>query len=97
MATVFPASSLLVRRIRELWTGSSVLHDAAVLFLEGRVAWVGPTSSAPDAAETHDAEGAVGMPGLVDPHTHTTFAGSRAADFERRLGELVTLATAGAD
>jgi len=31
------------------------------------------------------------MPGLVDPHTHTTFAGSRARDFERRLaGESYT-------
>ncbi|MFN7144425.1 MAG: imidazolonepropionase, partial [Myxococcota bacterium] len=62
-----------------------------MLVAEGRVRWVGPSADAPTADETHDAGGGIGMPGLVDPHTHTTYAGSRAGDFERRLaGETYT-------
>jgi imidazolonepropionase len=81
----------VIHGIRELWTGSEVLGDAAVHLVGGRVAWVGPSSSAPSAPSSYDAAGAIGMPGLVDPHTHTTFAGSRARDFERRIaGESYT-------
>lgn len=81
----------MIHGIRELWTGSEVLGDAAVHLVGGRVAWVGPSSSAPSAPSSYDAAGAIGMPGLVDPHTHTTFAGSRARDFERRIaGESYT-------
>jgi imidazolonepropionase len=82
---------LLVRGIAELWTGHDIIRDAAVLCVGGRIGWVGPAADAPAAPEVQDAGGAVGMPGLVDPHTHTTFAGSRAMDFERRLaGESYT-------
>jgi imidazolonepropionase len=81
----------VIHGIRELWTGSEVLGDAAVHLVGGRVAWVGRSSSAPSAPSSYDAAGAIGMPGLVDPHTHTTFAGSRARDFERRIaGESYT-------
>ncbi len=91
VATVIANPSLLVRGIRQLWTGSVVVDAAAVLFVGDRVAWVGSESGAPPADEVFDAGGAIGMPGLVDPHTHTTFAGSRARDFERRLaGESYT-------
>lgn len=91
LATGFPRPSLLVRGLSELWTGTSVVADAAVLVADGRVQWVGPRADAPDADETFDAGGAIGLPGLVDPHTHTTYAGSRAGDFERRLaGETYT-------
>jgi imidazolonepropionase len=77
--------TLLVRGIRQLWTGHGVIDAAAVLLAGGQVRWVGPMVDAPAAEEVFDADGAIGMPGLVDPHTHTTFAGSRAPDFERRL------------
>lgn len=91
MATEIPHPSVLVDGIAELWTGRVVLRDAAVLLAGGRVAWVGPRREAPAFDERFDAEGAIGTPGLVDPHTHTTFAGSRARDFERRLaGESYT-------
>lgn len=33
-----------------------------------------------------DADGAVVLPGFVDPHTHLVFAGSRADEFAQRLG-----------
>lgn len=91
LATGFPRPSLLVRGLSELWTGTTVVADAAVLLADGRVQWVGPRAHAPAADETFDAGGAIGLPGLVDPHTHTTYAGSRAGDFERRLaGETYT-------
>ncbi|MFZ5477904.1 MAG: imidazolonepropionase, partial [Myxococcota bacterium] len=85
------AGSLVVRGLSELWTGTEILREAAVLVEGGRVAWVGASADAPRGDDEVDAAGLVGMPGLVDPHTHTTFAGSRAADFERRLaGETYT-------
>ncbi len=86
MATgIRKASEILVTGIRQIWTGFGVLDDAAVLVADGRVQWLGRASDAPAAADVFDAQGAIGMPGLVDAHTHTTFAGTRAPDFERRL------------
>ena len=80
-----------MRGIPQLWTGTTLLHDAAVRMEGGVFTWVGPSDRAPAADATHDAGGCVGMPGLVDPHTHLVFAGSRAQDFERRLaGESYT-------
>ena len=90
---------LLVSPILELHTMNSelgegplgTLKDAAVGYENGRLAYVGPSASAPEAARTLDAHGCVGLPGLVDCHTHTLFAGSRAREFERRLaGESYT-------
>jgi imidazolonepropionase len=62
-----------------------VLECASVAFLEGEVAWVGPAAHAPDADEHIDGSGLVGLPGLVDPHTHAIWAGSRSDEFRRRL------------
>lgn len=92
MATgIEPRGRLLVRGIRELWTGEALLRDAAVLFEHGSTAWVGLDSNAPSAGSVFDCGGCIGIAGLVDPHTHTTFAGSRARDFRRRLaGESYT-------
>ena len=50
-----------------------------------RVIWVGKTANAPSASEVFDGSGCVGLPGLVDCHTHAVWAGSRAAEFEQRL------------
>lgn len=91
MASGNAGDDTLVTGIRELWTGDAVIRDAAVRFSGGRVDWVGPAAAAPNAATVVDAGGCVGLPGLVDPHTHTCFAGTRAPDFERRLaGETYT-------
>ncbi len=91
MASALPHPSVLIGGLHELFTGTTILTDAAVLLADGRVQWVGPEADAPAADTRYDADGAVGLPGLVDPHTHTTFAGSRARDFERRLaGESYT-------
>ncbi|MCB1993035.1 MAG: imidazolonepropionase, partial [Geminicoccaceae bacterium] len=61
------------------------LDDAALLIEAGRIAWLGPLSAAPRAAETADLGGRWVLPGLVDCHTHIVFGGNRAREFELRL------------
>lgn len=56
-----------------------------------RIAWIGPSHDAPAARTTLDAVGHLVMPGLIDAHTHTIWAGSRSDEFRRRLaGESYT-------
>lgn len=88
-----PALDLLVHHVACLLTlvptlGEGALgrvDDGAVGFRAGRVAWVGPSSAAPDAREVVEGAGCVGLPGLVDCHTHALWAGSRAGEWSRRL------------
>lgn len=88
--------TLLIDNIGELSTqdwgdgspeaiAASVLRDAAVVLDGERVAWVGPSSSAPAADERYDAEGRAALPGWVDSHSHLVFAGDRTAEFEARM------------
>ena len=65
--------------------GLGRLHGGSVAFHEGEVVWIGPSAHAPQACEVVDAAGLIAMPGLVDPHTHAVWAGSRADEFARRL------------
>ncbi len=62
-----------------------LVEDGAVALVGGRVAWVGPSRDAPDAPEVRSWPGCIGLPGLVDCHTHAVWAGSRADEFLRRL------------
>jgi imidazolonepropionase len=64
------------------------IADAAVLCLEGRIAWVGTMKEwnrdlPPDIGEI-DAVGCTVFPGFVDSHTHMVFAGDRAHEFALR-------------
>lgn len=61
------------------------IEDAAVGVRDGRIAWVGASEDAPEAAESVDLEGRWVTPALVDCHTHIVFAGDRSREFERRL------------
>lgn len=61
------------------------MDGGAVAVAGDRVVWVGPDREAPDAPEVVDGSGCIALPGLVDCHTHTVFAGSRAREFEARL------------
>jgi imidazolonepropionase len=64
-----------------------VVKDARVLIRDGRVAFAGPASDLthiPDGTTTLDAGGALVTPGLVEPHAHPMFAGSRANEFAMR-------------
>jgi len=70
----------------------------AVACLDGRIVAVGPEAdvvdalsaalvaagAGPDAVERLDAAGATVTPGLVDPHTHLLFAGSREGEVALR-------------
>lgn len=86
-------------QVDRLWTGAriatldaqceglGIIEGGAIAVREGRIAWVGPQSEAPqfNAKETIDLEGRWITPGLVDCHTHLVYGGNRAHEFERRL------------
>jgi imidazolonepropionase len=57
----------------------TINEDAAIGIMKGRVAWLGTSSDSGSlkALERIDAKGKVVSPGLVDPHTHLVFGGSR--------------------
>jgi len=61
------------------------LHDAAILFEDGKVAWAG--TKVPEGAGTTrlDAGGRALIPGFVDSHGHLVFAGERAEEFAARM------------
>src|SRR5262245_19306410 len=68
-----------------------VIRDGAVAIAGDRVLAVGATvelrdrfTLAPGGREI-SAHGQVVTPGLVDPHTHPVFAGSREEEFQYRL------------
>ncbi|MDX1617762.1 MAG: imidazolonepropionase, partial [Balneolaceae bacterium] len=71
--------------------GQGAIHpirDAAVVWKQGRVQWVGKQSELPGefaGERTYDAGGQLVIPGLVDCHTHLAFGGWRPMEFEMRL------------
>ncbi|MCB9746551.1 MAG: imidazolonepropionase [Alphaproteobacteria bacterium] len=87
------AADLLVTRVDALYTldpergegALGLIRDGAVAFEGGEVVFVGASADAPPASQVVFARGCVGLPGLVDCHTHALFAGSRAEEFQRRL------------
>jgi imidazolonepropionase len=68
-----------------------IVERGALAALDGRIVWVGPTGEldravrAVPGCRTVDAAGKTVMPGLVDPHTHLLFAGSREWEFAQRI------------
>jgi imidazolonepropionase len=82
---------LLVHQLTRLYTcdpsgeGLAGLQDVSVGFNEGKLCYLGPAAQAPSAVSIIDGRGCVGLPGLVDPHTHAVWAGSRSDEFEQRL------------
>lgn len=84
--------STLVTNIGELVTcdgrgegGVGTRTDHALVVDAGRIAWVGPASSAPAADSVIDVEGRCVTPGFVDSHAHLVFAGDRSAEFAARM------------
>ena len=64
------------------------IGDAALVWDEDTIRWVGPRRDLPSefvAAERLDAGGGLVIPGLVDCHTHLAFGGWRAEEFEQRI------------
>jgi imidazolonepropionase len=65
----------------------SCIESAALLIDGDRIAWFGPQRQldAPTGCDSIDAEGGCVIPGLIDCHTHTVFAGTREAEFVQRI------------
>lgn len=57
----------------------TIWHDAAIGIRDGVVVWIGSSEEATilEAAQTINAKGRLVTPGLVEPHTHLVFGGSR--------------------
>jgi imidazolonepropionase len=81
------------RRAQEL-SELSIIEDAAVLCLGGKIVSVGKTKDAlrdswlkknRKAVIEIDCEGQVVLPGFVDSHTHPAFVAPRLIDFENRI------------
>ena len=68
--------------------GYGLIPDAAIVAKGDRILWIGPRADLP-AAHSALPETALGgrlvTPALIDCHTHITFGGNRAEEFELRL------------
>lgn len=62
-----------------------VRHDAAVVFEDATVVWVGDSADAPAADTGVDLGGRALLPGFVESHSHLVFAGDRAEEFAARM------------
>ncbi|BCJ33236.1 imidazolonepropionase [Actinocatenispora thailandica] len=85
-------TALLVDRIGELVTNEpggrdplAIRRDAAVVAVDGRIAWIGPAGGAPACDVRVDASNRAVIPGFVDSHTHLVFAGDRSGEFAARM------------
>lgn len=70
----------------------SIIENGAVWIKDGLIVKAGTTNEIESifyhdlpSAEVIDASGKIVLPGLVDPHTHVVFAGSREEEFDMRL------------
>lgn len=85
-------TSVLVDGIGELVTncpaigdGLGIAANAALVVENDRIAWAGPSASAPAADLRIDAGGRSVIPSFVDSHSHLVFAGDRADEFTARM------------
>ncbi len=65
-----------------------LITDAALVVVDGKIAWRGPQGEVPTAytdIPRENLEGRLITPGLIDAHTHIVHAGNRAHEFEMRL------------
>ena len=83
-------NKLLIKNIGELLTGNNgsleVLHDKEILLSEGKIESVGKSGEFSEAGcPVIDAGNSLVTPGLIDPHTHLVFFGTREDEFEMRI------------
>ncbi|RST74250.1 imidazolonepropionase [Siminovitchia acidinfaciens] len=86
------ASDVNGPRSREAMSELGIIEDGSVWLEDGVVKAVGTTAeleqqyaSRAHEADIVDASGHLITPGLVDPHTHVVYGGSREREFEMRL------------
>ena len=60
-------------------------YAAALVIVDGTIAWVGDAAQAPAADRRIDLTGRAVLPGFVDSHSHLVFAGDRSAEFSARM------------
>ncbi|MCH7495736.1 MAG: imidazolonepropionase, partial [Candidatus Marinimicrobia bacterium] len=83
-------NKILIKNIGELLTGKDgsleILHDKELLISDGKIESAGNTGEfSEEGCEIIDAENSLVTPGLVDPHTHLIFFGTREDEFEMRI------------
>ncbi|MFS8513510.1 MAG: imidazolonepropionase [Planifilum fulgidum] len=81
-----PVSGKKMSELGIIEDGSVWIEDGKIQFIGRDIDVVTQVKSRLAEAEQVDATGKVVTPGLVDPHTHIVFAGSRENEFEMRLG-----------
>ena len=67
---------------------AGLIKDAALVFADKKIVWVGPEKSLPQHYSDHetvDCGQRLVIPGLIDCHTHLCFGGWRGDEFEMRL------------
>jgi len=62
--------SILIRNATALTITNGTLEDSDVLVLDGKIARIGTSLSAPDGVGVIDATGKFLMPGIIDAHSH---------------------------
>lgn len=79
-------------RVREEMSELGLIEDGSLWLEDGVIKSVGTTAELEEQygereneAEVVDASGCLVTPGLVDPHTHVVYGGSREREFEMRL------------
>ncbi|QNK89029.1 imidazolonepropionase [Sporosarcina sp. resist] len=79
-------------RIKEAMNDLSIIEDGSIWIEDGIIRAVGTTQQLEEQfkdraheAEITDATGHLVTPGIVDPHTHVAYGGSREREFEMRL------------
>lgn len=84
--TALTGIGLLVTNDPALGDGPLGLRrDAAIVFDDGVVAWLGDSAAAPAADTGHELDGRAVLPGFVESHSHLVFAGDRAEEFAARM------------
>ena len=63
------------------------IRNSAIVIVGGHITWFGPMADVliPPGADILDADGGCVVPGLIDCHTHTIFAGTRETEFVERI------------